>query len=172
MRSSKGIPPVSTAIDPMELKSILFNLGIWGAFIGVMVLTGNSSKNSISESATYTDGEPVEYAIPASDYDIPTVETESGEITDADEDAYAPDDPEMVTEVENTDVGYENPNTGYSSEYVLDVEYSSDGTVERITFDNGGWEDDFVSQVDNDDGTVTVIDEDGREFTVKAMDQE
>ena len=154
-----------------SLSDSLFTLGVWGVILGCIALGGRASSPN-SQSDTYTDGEPVEYSIPESDYDIPTVETESGHITDADEDAYAPDDPEMVTEVENTDVGYENPNTGYTSEYVLDVEYSSDGTVERITFENGGWEDDFVSQVDNGDGTVTVIDEDGREFTVNALDQE
>jgi hypothetical protein len=44
--------------------------------------------------------------------------------------------------------------------------YNSDGTVDKIKFPNGGWEDDFVSQKVNGDGTVTVTDEDGREFTV------
>jgi hypothetical protein len=153
----------------MNIKDTLSYAGFWGAVIAVAAF-GFRASSPNSQSATYADGEPVEYSIPESDYDIPTVETESGELTDADEDAYAEDDPEMATEVENTDVGYENPNTGYSSEYVLDVEYSSDGTVERITFENGGWEDDFVSQVDNGDGTVTVIDEDGREFTVDALE--
>lgn len=65
------------------------------------------------------------------------------------------------------DVGYYNPKTGHSADYTLDIERDSDGTVDRITFPNGGWEDDFVSQEDNGDGTVTVTDEDGREFTVE-----
>jgi hypothetical protein len=155
----------------MNIKDELSYVGTWGAIFALVAIGFRAiGPNSLDESNT--QGKPVEYSIPESDYDIPTIETESGHITDDDEDAYAEDDPEMVTEVENTDVGYENPKTGYSSEYVLDVEYSSDGTVERITFENGGWEDDFVSQVDNGDGTVTVIDEDGREFTVKSLDQE
>lgn len=71
-----------------------------------------------------------------------------------------------VISASSEDVGYHNPNTGYSADYVLDVDYGPDGQVERINFDNGGWEDDFVDQRDNANGTVTVTDEDGREFTV------
>ena len=67
-------------------------------------------------------------------------------------------------------VGYSNPNTGYSADYTLDVEYTSDGEVDRINFPNSGWEDDFTHQENNGDGTITVTDEDGREWTVPAMD--
>jgi hypothetical protein len=63
-------------------------------------------------------------------------------------------------------VGYNNPDTGHTADYKLDVEYNSDGTVEKIKFPNGGWEDDFVGQKNNGDGTVTLTDEDGRQFTV------
>lgn len=74
---------------------------------------------------------------------------------------------ERFEERSDDHVGYHNPKTGYSSDYTLDVEQGSDGEVERINFPNGGYEDDFVSQRDNGDGSVTVEDEDGREFTVE-----
>ena len=69
-------------------------------------------------------------------------------------------------ERQDAPVGYSNPSTGHTADYKLDVEYKSDGTVEKVKFPNGGWEDDFVGQKDNGDGTVTVTDEDGRKFTV------
>jgi hypothetical protein len=71
---------------------------------------------------------------------------------------------------DSDEVGYYNPNTGYTADYTLPVEYDSDGEVERINFPNGGWEDDFTSQERNYDGTITVTDEDGREFTVSGSD--
>lgn len=73
---------------------------------------------------------------------------------------------DSVSSSGDSDVGYYNPSTGYGADYTLDVDRDSDGEVERINFPNGGWEDDFVSKDDNGDGTSTLTDEDGREFTV------
>lgn len=64
------------------------------------------------------------------------------------------------------EVGYHNPKTGWEAEYTLDVEYNLDGSVERINFPSGGWIDNFASESDNGDGTVTVETYDGKEFTV------
>lgn len=64
-------------------------------------------------------------------------------------------------------VGYRNPGTRYKSNYTLDVERDSEGMPDRINFPNGGYEDDFVDKRDNGDGTVTLTDETGREFTVE-----
>jgi hypothetical protein len=72
-----------------------------------------------------------------------------------------------ATSSDEREVGYHNPRTGYSADYSLDVEVTSDGEVERIYFPNGGWVDEFTSQFDNGDGTVTVTDENLREFTVE-----
>lgn len=72
----------------------------------------------------------------------------------------------LISAQPSDEVDYYNPNTGYSADYILDVEWVGD-QVERINFSNGGWEDDFADQVDNGDGTVTVTDEEGREFTVE-----
>lgn len=64
-----------------------------------------------------------------------------------------------------------NPKTGYSADYTLDVEYRSDGSVDRVMFPNGGWEDDFCSEEGNGDGTVTLTTEEGREFTVPKCEE-
>jgi hypothetical protein len=77
---------------------------------------------------------------------------------------------ERFSDRQDEKVGYENPSTGYTASYDLDVEYTLDGEVERINFPNGGYEDDFIDQTKNGDGTITVTDEDGREFTVPSMD--
>ncbi len=69
-------------------------------------------------------------------------------------------------------VGYYNPDTGYSADYTLEVDRDPDGTVTCIHFPNGGYEDDFVDQTDNGDGTVTATDEDGREFTVATSEDD
>lgn len=90
--------------------------------------------------------------------------------TDADIDGNGRDDPETEVQESNVETGYYNPGTGYRSSYDLDVEYGSGGKVERIEFPNGGREDDFVDQRDNGDGTTTVTDEGGREFTVESSD--
>lgn len=89
---------------------------------------------------------------------------------DGDLDSSGPVDPETVETRTDQETGYSNPRTGHGAGYSLEVEYGLDGVVQRVTFPNGGWEDDFVSQVDNGDGTVTVRDEDGREFKVPAAD--
>jgi hypothetical protein len=66
------------------------------------------------------------------------------------------------------EVGYYNPKTGYKSDYDLDVDHNSDGTVDRINFDNGGYigSHHITHQEDNGDGTVTVHTDKGQQFTV------
>jgi hypothetical protein len=69
---------------------------------------------------------------------------------------------------EKETVGYHNPNTGYETEYNLDVDHNPDGTVDQINFSNGGYigSHHITGQDDNGDGTVTVYTDRGQEFTV------
>lgn len=67
----------------------------------------------------------------------------------------------------SADVDYYNPDTGYSSNYTLDVEVQ-DGCVVVIDFPNGGYLDD--SHIDptelDKDGNCTVYDDKGREYEI------
>lgn len=65
-------------------------------------------------------------------------------------------------------VEYYNPSTGTRSYHNLEVEFD-DGQVDTIHFPNGGWMDsDHISdQIDNGDGTITVVNEHGYEYTVE-----
>jgi major membrane immunogen (membrane-anchored lipoprotein) len=67
----------------------------------------------------------------------------------------------------SADVDYYNPDTGYSSNYTLDVEVQ-DGCIVEIDFPNGGYLDD--SHIDpteiDEDGNCTVYDDEGREYEI------
>lgn len=67
----------------------------------------------------------------------------------------------------SADVDYYNPNTGYSENYILDVEVQ-DGYVVEIYFPNGGYLD--SSHIDptelDEDGDCTVYDDEGREYEI------
>jgi len=64
-------------------------------------------------------------------------------------------------------VDYNNPSTGYSATYTLDVEVS-DGQVTQIDFPNGGYlDEDHITAADIDqDGDAEVEGEDGKTYNV------
>lgn len=64
-------------------------------------------------------------------------------------------------------VDYNNPETGYSATYTLNVEVQ-DGQVVQIDFPNGGYlDDDHITPADIDeDGNATVEGEDGKTYEV------
>jgi hypothetical protein len=64
-------------------------------------------------------------------------------------------------------VDYDNPTTGYSTTYTLDVEVE-DCQVVQIDFPNGGYlNDDHITPEDlDDDGDATIEDDRGRTFVV------
>jgi hypothetical protein len=55
-------------------------------------------------------------------------------------------------DIQEADVEYYNPSTGYSASYTLDVEVE-DGVVERIDFPNGGY---IYVYADIEDGVATA----------------
>jgi hypothetical protein len=63
-------------------------------------------------------------------------------------------------------VEYDNPNTGTHSDYELDVDRDSDGTIERINFPNGGWREVDGDVERNPDGSETYTSSDGIMYTV------
>jgi hypothetical protein len=65
-------------------------------------------------------------------------------------------------------VNYQNPDTGYEATYTLEVEVE-DCEVTTIYFPKGGWLDDshFTPAPLDDDGTATIIDDEGREFGIE-----
>lgn len=67
-------------------------------------------------------------------------------------------------------VDYDNPKTGYSKTYTLDVDVE-DGQVSEIDFPNGGYLDDSRISSDNiEDGNCTVEDDEGRTYDVQLDD--
>jgi hypothetical protein len=68
----------------------------------------------------------------------------------------------------SADVEYNNPNTGFSNEYTLDVEVE-DCQVIQIDFNNGGYLDgDHIDPADiNEDGSATVEDDRQRTFEIQ-----
>ncbi|WP_139921398.1 hypothetical protein [Hymenobacter sp. DG01] len=118
---------------------------------GMLVLNGCSSDASTTSSDT-------EYS--SSTDDESDESDESGETAEASTSSYSSSG--------SGNVEYYNPNTGTQSTYTLDVEHDSNGDVERINFDNGGWIDDshIVDQTHNGDGTITVTTDRGAEYTV------
>jgi major membrane immunogen (membrane-anchored lipoprotein) len=65
-------------------------------------------------------------------------------------------------------VEYNNPETGYTATYTLDVEVE-DGQVTQIIFPKGGWlDDDHITPADIDeDGHAEVYSEDGKTYDVQ-----
>jgi hypothetical protein len=64
-------------------------------------------------------------------------------------------------------VDYDNPETGYTATYILDVQVEN-CEVTEIDFPNGGWLDNdhiYPSELDSD-GNATVEDDRGRTFDV------
>jgi hypothetical protein len=64
-------------------------------------------------------------------------------------------------------VDYNNPETGYSATYTLDVEVQ-DCEVVQIDFSNGGWlDDDHITPAEIDeDGNASIDGEDGKTYEV------
>jgi len=67
----------------------------------------------------------------------------------------------------NATVDYNNPSTGYSATYTLDVEVN-DGQVIQIDFPNGGYlDEDHITAADIDEeGDANVEGEDGKTYDV------
>ncbi len=84
------------------------------------------------------------------------------------------DDYEVEDEIEDgthsATVHYFNPETGHTATYSLDVDVE-DGEVYQINFPKGGWLDDsHISPTELEDGSATIIDDEGREFEVEIDD--
>ena len=86
---------------------------------------------------------------------------------DIDEEEYHEESRRIEDGTYSADVDYYNPDTGYSSNYTLDVEVL-DGCVVEIDFPNGGYLDD--THIDptelDEDGNCTVYDDEGREYEI------
>ena len=68
-------------------------------------------------------------------------------------------------DIQEADVDYYNPSTGYSASYTLDVDIE-DGVVERIDFPSGGY---IYVYADIEDGIATA-EHHGCEYVVHVQD--
>ena len=80
------------------------------------------------------------------------------------------DEGEIEDGTHSATVHYYNPETGHTATYSLDVDVE-DGEVYQINFPKGGWLDDsHISPTELEDGSATIIDDEGREFEVEIDD--
>lgn len=93
--------------------------------------------------------------------------SQSGDTGDDENDEQKEDGAVIEDGTYSAQVDYNNPNTGYSATYDLDVEVS-DGQVTKVNFPNGGYldEDHITAANIDEDGNANIEGEDGKTYDI------
>ena len=128
----------------------------------IAITTGCAAKGEEKkETATRTASRSYSSTVEDDDEDVEDTDAEDGD-----------DDHHFKDGTHSATVEYYNPETGTQSTYTLDVEVEN-SEVTTIYFPKGGWLDDthINSAEIDEDGSATLVDDEGREFEVQLDDE-
>lgn len=142
------------------MKVLLHNFWIFALILTVNLSCSNNHKTDNPNSSSDDSKDQIENSSTSQS----TNDTSTG---DNDEDSKSNASNKVDDGTYSATVDYNNPSTGYSATYTLDVEVS-DGQVVQINFPNDGYlDEDHITAADIDeDGIATVEGEDGKTYEV------
>ena len=145
------------------MKEFVLSLLLTMCFVGCSIRrSSDETKQPVSTEQTDLDTNEVSGESPsfstASEYSDGTHD----ELTDQ-----SSEGSEVEDGTHSATVYYNNPQTGYSATYTLDVEVE-DGQVVQIDFPNGGYidSDHITPEALNSDGECTIYGDDGKTYVI------
>ncbi len=145
------------------MKEFVLSLLLTMCFVGCSIRrSSDETKQPVSTEQTDLDTNEVSGESPSFSTDSEYSNGTDDELTDE-----SSEGSEVEDGTHSATVYYNNPQTGYSATYTLDVEVE-DGQVVQIDFPNGGYidSDHITPEVLNSDGECTIYGDDGKTYVI------
>jgi hypothetical protein len=145
------------------MKEFVLSLLLTMCFVGCSIRrSSDETKQPVSTKQTDLDTNEVSGESPSFSTDSEYSDGTDDELTDE-----SSDGSEIEDGTHSATVYYNNPQTGYSATYTLDVEVE-DGQVVQIDFPNGGYidSDHITPEALNSDGECTIYGDDGKTYVI------
>lgn len=145
------------------MKEFILSLLLTICFVGCSIRrSSDETKQPVSTEQTDLDTNEVSGESPSFSTDSEYSDGTDDELTDE-----SSEGSEIEDGTHSATVYYNNPQTGYSATYTLDVEVE-DGQVVQIDFPNGGYidSDHITPEVLNSDGECTIYGDDGKTYVI------
>lgn len=145
------------------MKEFVLSLLLTICFVGCSIRrSSDETKQPVSTEQTDLDTNEVSGESPSFSTDSEYSDRTDDELTDE-----SSEGSEVEDGTHSATVYYNNPQTGYSATYTLDVEVE-DGQVIQIDFPNGGYidSDHITPEALNSDGECTIYGDDGKTYSI------
>ena len=145
------------------MKEFVLSLLLTMCFVGCSIRrSSDETKQPVSTEQTDLDTNEVSGESPSFSTDSEYSDGTDDELTDE-----SSEGSEIEDGTYSATVYYNNPQTGYSATYTLDVEVE-DGQVVQIDFPNGGYidSDHITPEALNSDGECTIYGDDGKTYVI------
>lgn len=145
------------------MKEFILSLLLTICFVGCSIRrSSDETKQPVSTEQTDLDTNEVSGESPSFSTDSEYSDGTDDELTDE-----SSEGSEVEDGTHSATVYYNNPQTGYSATYTLDVEVE-DGQVVQIDFPNGGYidSDHITPEALNSDGECTIYGDDGKTYGI------
>ena len=145
------------------MKEFVLSLLLTMCFVGCSIRrSSDETKQPVSTEQTDLDTNEVSGESPSFSTDSEYSNGTDDELTDE-----SSEGSEIEDGTHSATVYYNNPQTGYSATYTLDVEVE-DGQVIQIDFPNGGYidSDHITPEALNSDGECTIYGDDGKTYCI------
>ena len=146
-----------------DMKEFILSLLLTICFVGCSIRrSSDETKQPVSTEQTDLDTNEVSGESPSFSTDSEYSDGTDDELTDESSEGC-----EVEDGTHSATVYYNNPQTGYSATYTLDVEVE-DGQVVQIDFPNGGYidSDHITPEALNSDGECTIYGDDGKTYVI------
>jgi hypothetical protein len=146
-----------------DMKEFILSLLLTICFVGCSIRrSSDETKQPVSTEQTDLDTNEVSGESPSFSTDSEYSDGTDDELTDE-----SSEGSEVEDGTHSATVYYNNPQTGYSATYTLDVEVE-DGQVVQIDFPNGGYidSDHITPEALNSDGECTIYGDDGKTYSI------
>ena len=146
-----------------DMKEFVLSLLLTICFVGCSIRrSSDETKQPVSTEQTDLDTNEVSGESPSFSTDSEYSDGTDDELTDE-----SSEGSEVEDGTHSATVYYNNPQTGYSATYTLDVEVE-DGQVVQIDFPNGGYidSDHITPEALNSDGECTIYGDDGKTYVI------
>jgi hypothetical protein len=146
-----------------DMKEFILSLLLTICFVGCSIRrSSDETKQPVSTEQTDLDTNEVSGESPSFSTDSEYSDGTDDELTDE-----SSEGSEVEDGTHSATVYYNNPQTGYSATYTLDVEVE-DGQVVQIDFPNGGYidSDHITPEALNSDGECTIYGDDGKTYVI------
>lgn len=145
------------------MKEFVLSLLLTMCFVGCSIRrSSDETKQPVSTEQTDLDTNEISGKSPSFSTDSEYSDGTDDELTDE-----SSEGSEVEDGTHSATVYYNNPQTGYSATYTLDVEVE-DGQVVQIDFPNGGYidSDHITPEALNSDGECTIYGDDGKTYVI------